>query len=60
MPCAPALAGRTRRAVAHTGNYLASRMTIDSGGRLMPETSEDALAVPWTMFELAAFWSPAL
>jgi hypothetical protein len=35
-------------------------MTIDSGGRLMPPASDDALAVPWTMFELARFWFPAL
>ena len=35
-------------------------MTIDSGGRLMPWASEDALAVPWTIFELDAFWLPAL
>ena len=32
-------------------------MTIDFGGRLMPWASEDALAVPWTIFELDAFFS---
>jgi hypothetical protein len=35
-------------------------MTSDSGGRLMPLATEDAVVVPWTMFELAAFWFPAL
>ena len=37
-------------------NQLDSRITIDSGGRLMPLASEDALAVPWTIFELVVFW----
>jgi hypothetical protein len=41
-------------------NQLDWRMTIDSGGRLTPPASDDALAVPWTMFELARFWFPEL
>ena len=46
-------------------NQLDWRMTIDSGGRLMPWAREDALAVPWTIFELDRFflvsegWRPA-
>ena len=63
MPVCPGLAGRGTRVEAgwfSPENYLASRMTIDSGGRVMPWASDEALAVPWTMVELVAFWLPAL
>ena len=40
--------------------YCVSRMTIDSGGRVMPCASKDAFVVPWTMVELVAFWLAAV
>jgi hypothetical protein len=42
------------------GYYRDSRMTIDSGGRVMPWATEDAFIVPRTMLELVAFWLAAL
>jgi hypothetical protein len=60
--CVPGLPGRAQSIGTQVGDgyYCVSRMTIDSGGRVMPWASEDELVVPWTMVESVAFWFAAV